>query len=136
VSAYLHVLADALTSLLAIFALLGAKYFGLGWMDPLMGIVGAILVARWSVGLLRSTSAVLLDKTAPEPMMAAIRRSIEAVDGNRIADLHVWCVGLDLYSAVLCVVTPDPRPPEHYKALLPRDIGLVHVAVEVHAASR
>jgi cation diffusion facilitator family transporter len=134
VSAYLHVLADALTSLLAIAALLAAKYFGLNWMDPTMGIVGAVLVARWSIGLLRSTSTILLDKSAPAPLCVAIRDSIEAVDGNRVVDLHVWCIGLDLYSALITVVTRQPKGPQHYKALLPGGLGLVHVAVEVHAA--
>jgi cation diffusion facilitator family transporter len=135
VSAYLHVLADALTSVLAIVALLAAKYFGFTWMDPLMGIVGAALVARWSFGLLRDTSAVLLDKNAPPAVCAEVRASIEAVDGNRVADLHVWCIGLDLYAAVLTVVTPEPRSPQHYKALLPPDLGIVHATVEVHSAS-
>jgi cation diffusion facilitator family transporter len=136
VSAYLHVLADALTSLLAIVALLAAKYFGLQWMDPLMGIIGAVLVARWSVGLLRATSAVLLDKSAPAPMLSTIRSSVESVDGNRVVDLHVWCVGLDLYAAVLSVVSPVPRPPEHYKRLLPAELPLVHVSVEVYALKK
>jgi cation diffusion facilitator family transporter len=135
VSAYLHVLADALTSVLAIVALLAAKYFGLTWMDPFMGIVGAVLVARWSVGLLRATSAVLLDKNAAPEVCAAIRERIEAVDGNRVVDLHVWCIGPDLYSLLLTVVSPAPRSPEHYKALLPRDLNVVHATVEVHAAA-
>jgi cation diffusion facilitator family transporter len=134
VSAYLHVLADALTSLLAIVALLAAKYLGLTFMDPLMGIVGAILVARWSLGLLRSTSAVLLDRTAPAEICEAIRKSIEAVDGNRIVDLHVWCIGLGMYSAVVAVVSPSARSPTHYKSLIPSNLGIVHVSVEVHAA--
>ena len=132
VSAYLHVLADALTSLLAIFALLAAKYLGFLWMDPVMGIVGAILVTRWSIGLLRSTSAVLLDRTAPAAVCAAIREGIEAVDGNRVVDLHVWGIGLNMYSALLVVITPDPKSPDHYKALIRPDLRLVHVAVEVH----
>ncbi|HEX7081225.1 MAG TPA: CDF family Co(II)/Ni(II) efflux transporter DmeF [Gammaproteobacteria bacterium] len=132
VSAYLHVLADALTSLLAIFALLGAKYFGFTWMDPLMGIVGAVLVARWSLGLLRVTSAILLDRTAPDSVCRAIRESIESRDDNRIADLHVWNVGPDIYSAQLSVVTHAPKPPEHYKRLVPPHLGIVHIAVEVH----
>jgi cation diffusion facilitator family transporter len=132
-SAYLHVLTDALTSLLAIAALLAAKYFGLTWMDPLMGIVGAVLVARWSVGLLRATSAVLLDKRAPPSISRAVRASLEA-GGDRVADLHVWCIGLNLYSVVVAVVATEPRPPQHYKALLPKDLGIVHVSVEVHRA--
>ena len=134
VSAYLHVLADALTSLLAIVALLAAKYLGLGWMDPLMGVVGAILVARWSLGLLRSTSAVLLDRSAPAEVRNAIRASIEAIDDNRIVDLHVWGIGLNMYSALVVVVTPVAKSPTYYKSLIPPNLGVVHVAVEVHGA--
>ncbi len=134
VSAYLHVLADALTSLLAIVALLAAKYFGLMWMDPFMGLVGAVLVARWSFGLLKATSAVLLDRSAAPAVCEAVRSALERVDGNRVADLHVWCIGLNLYSAALTVVTPSPQPPEHYKALLPKELNIVHVTVEVHRA--
>jgi len=136
ISAYLHVLADAMTSLLAIGALLAAKYFGLAWMDPLMGIVGAMLVARWSFGLLKATSAVLLDRSAAPEVCAEIRERIEAVDGNRVADLHVWCIGLNLYSLVLTVVAPLPRTPDHYKALLPGDLGIVHATVEVQVADK
>lgn len=132
VSAYLHVLADALTSLLAIFALLGAKYFGLLWMDPVMGIVGAVLVARWSVGLLRATSKILLDRSAPRDVSESVRASIEATDDNRVADLHVWSVGPNVYAAIVSVVTHKPRPPEHYKRLIPADARVVHVSVEVH----
>ena len=135
VSAYLHVLADALTSLLAIVALLAAKYFGLTWMDPLMGIVGAVLVARWSLGLLKATSTVLLDRSAAPEVCAAVREGIERIDGNRVVDLHVWCIGLNLYSASLTVVSPLPRSPEHYKALLPASLNIVHATVEVHAAA-
>lgn len=135
VSAYLHVLADALTSLLAIVALLAAKYFGLTWMDPFMGLVGAALVAKWSFGLLRATSAVLLDRSAPAAICAAVREGIERVDGNRVVDLHVWCIGLNLYSVLLTVVAPVPRSPEHYKALLPPGLNVVHATVEVHAAA-
>jgi cation diffusion facilitator family transporter len=134
VSAYLHVLADALTSLLAIVALLAAKYFGLGWMDPFMGLVGAALVARWSFGLLKTTGAVLLDRSAPEAARAALRAAIERVDGNRVVDLHAWCIGPNLYAAELTIVTPQPRAPEHYKALLPQRLNIVHATVEVHAA--
>ena len=134
VSAYLHVLADALTSLLAIGALLAAKYLGFTWMDPGMGLVGAVLVARWSFGLLKATSAVLLDRSAAPEACAAVRESLERVDGNRVVDLHVWCIGLNLYSAALTVVTPLPRPPEHYKGLLPPELNIVHATIEVHTA--
>ena len=130
-SAYLHVLADALTSLLAIFALLTAKYAGLVWMDPLMGIVGAFLVARWSVGLLRTTSAVLLDEQGPESIRTGIRDAIED-DDNRVTDLHLWSIGPNIYGAIISVVAHDPQTPEYYKTLIPPGLGLVHVTVEVH----
>lgn len=131
-SAYLHVLADALTSLLAIFALLAGKYLGLAWMDPLMGIVGAVLVARWSVGLLRSTSGVLLDRQAPTAIGKSIREAVEEDADNAVTDLHVWSIGPGIYSVIVSVVTSSPRPPEHYKQLIPNRANLVHSTVEVH----
>jgi cation diffusion facilitator family transporter len=131
-AAYLHVLADALTSLLAIFALLTGKYLGLNWMDPTMGIVGAILVARWSLGLIRDTSGILLDHQAPGVMLEQTRAAIEDVDDNRIADLHIWSIGPGIYSATIAVVSDTPRPPEYYKGLIPKDLGIVHTIVEVH----
>jgi cation diffusion facilitator family transporter len=131
-SAYLHVLADALTSLLAIFALLAGKYLGLIWMDPLMGIVGAILVSRWSLGLLRVSGATLLDFQGPKQIQDAIRQNIEQHNGNRVADLHVWSIGPGIYAAILCLVTDEPIPVDRYKDLMPKDMGLRHVTVEVH----
>lgn len=131
-AAYLHVLADALTSVLAILALLAGKYAGLAWMDPVVGIAGAVVVSRWSLGLLRDTSRILLDRQAPESIREAIRRSIEDED-NRIADLHVWSIGPRIYGAIISVVDRNPRPPEHYKARIPGHLGVVHVTVEVHA---
>lgn len=131
-SAYLHVLADALTSLLAIFALLTAKYFGLIWMDPLMGVVGAILVARWSLGLLRTTSGVLLDRQGPETIRTEIKQRIEGDQDTRVSDLHLWSIGPNMYGVIMSVVAHNPKPPAHYKALMPSDLNLVHVTVEVH----
>ena len=131
-SAYLHVLADAVTSLLAIFALLTAKYFGMVWMDPLMGIVGAALVSRWSFQLLGVTSSILLDRQGPEGLRQQIRRSIEGEKGNFVADLHLWSIGPQIYGLELLIVAEDPKPPAHYKHLIPRDLGIVHVTVEVH----
>lgn len=130
-AAYLHVLADALTSLLAIFALLTAKYLGLIWMDPFMGIVGAVLVSRWSLGLIHDTSGVLLDKQGSEEIRTAIQNCIENDEGSRISDLHLWSVGPNIYVAVIAVVTDDPKPAEYYKQLIPSDLNLVHVTVEV-----
>ncbi|MGD9234420.1 MAG: CDF family Co(II)/Ni(II) efflux transporter DmeF, partial [Desulfobacterales bacterium] len=131
-AAYLHVLADALTSLLAIFALLTAKYLGLIWMDPLMGIVGAILVSRWSFGLIRDASGVLLDERGSEEIITKIKNCIEKDESNRISDLHLWSVGPNINAVIISVVTSDPKPPEHYKQLIPSDLNLVHVTVEVH----
>jgi Co/Zn/Cd efflux system component len=99
-----------------------------------MGLVGAALVARWSFGLLKATSAVLLDRNAPPEACAAVRQALERVDGNRVVDLHVWCIGLNLNAAALTVVTPVPRPPEHYKAMLPPELNIVHATIEVHTA--
>ena len=130
-SAYLHVLADALTSVLAIVALLAGKFLGAWWMDPLMGLVGAALVAQWSWGLLRDTGRVLLDRQAPEPVLRTVREAIEGVADSRLYDLHVWSVAPGKYAAALGVVTHAPRPPEHYRALLPSDLGIVHATVEV-----
>lgn len=131
-AAYLHVLADALTSLLAIFALLTAKYLGLIWMDPFMGIVGAILVSRWSFGLIRDASSVLLDKRGSEEIITKIKNCIEKDESERISDLHFWSIGPNINAVIITVVTSDPKPPEHYKQLIPSDLNLVHVTVEVH----
>jgi len=131
-SAYLHVLADALTSFLAIFALLAAKYVGLIWMDPLMGIVGAIMVSRWSIGLLVGTSHVLLDRQAPVDVQKKVVDGIEKNGDNQVVDLHLWTVGPDIYAAIVSVVTEIPKPPEYYKQLIPSDFKFVHVTVEVN----
>lgn len=131
-AAYLHVLADALTSLLAIFALLAARYLGWQWMDPLMGIVGAALVARWSVSLVRQSARVLLDFQGPESMRAAIRKSIESEAGSRVTDLHLWVIGPNLYALEMAVCSPTPRAAAEYRARLPAIAGLAHVTIEVH----
>ena len=131
-SAYLHVLADALTSLLAIFALVIGKYFGAVWMDPIMGIVGAILVARWSISLLKTTSAILLDEQASENTRNNIQEIIEADANNRIVDLHLWIVGPGVFSAIVSIVSTDPQQPDHYKLLIEEHITLHHLSVEVH----
>lgn len=133
-SAYLHVLADALTSVLAIAALLAGKYLGWNWMDPAMGIVGAILVARWSWGLVRQTSAVLLDQQN-ERLAATIRECLETNSDDRVTDLHVWSIGPGLHAAEIVVVAAGLKTPADYKARLPEHLGLVHVTVEVHARS-
>lgn len=131
-SAYLHVLADALTSVLAIVALLAGKKLGWVWLDAAMGLAGALLVARWSRELILSSSRVLLDMRPPEELTAAVRRAIEAHGGDKLADLHLWAVGPGIYSAALSVVSSQPKGPRHYRELIPESLGLVHVTVEVH----
>lgn len=131
-SAYLHVLADALTSLLAIVALLAAKFFAALWMDPAMGVVGAILVAKWSFGLLKTTGAVLLDKQGPKRMRQAVRENIEHDKDSRVADMHLWSIGPGVYALELTVVAHKPASPEEYKVRIPKDIGITHMSIEVH----
>jgi cation diffusion facilitator family transporter len=131
-AAYLHVLADALTSLLAIFALLGGKYVGLVWLDPVIGIVGAVTVSRWSLGLLSATSSVLLDRQGHQDLLALVKDRLECDGDCRVADLHLWSVGPGLYAAIVSVVAENPKPPERYKQMIPSSLGFVHVSVEVH----
>ena len=97
-----------------------------------MGVVGAALVAHWSLGLLRTTSRVLLDYQGPEHVRAKIQRDIEEGSSAKIADLHLWQVAPGKYVLVVSVITPDSTSPESYKRLLPSDMGLVHVTVEIH----
>jgi cation diffusion facilitator family transporter len=132
-AAYMHVLADALTSILAIAALLAGKYLGLGWMDPVMGLVGALVIAKWAVGLLRDTGRRLLDFTRDPDRARAIREALECESrGCAITDLHVWRVGEEAFAAIVAVRDPDPRPPGHYKEKLAHIPQLVHVSVEVN----
>jgi len=133
-SAYLHVVADALTSVLAIVALVTGKYLGAVWLDPLMGIVGAVLIFRWSYGLLRDTGKVLLDWQAPKSMMKPIRKALET-NGDKIADLHVWSVGPGIYAASISIVSHEPAPPDTYRERLPAHLGIVHTTIEVHLCS-
>jgi len=131
-AAYLHVLADALTSVLAIAALLCAKYFGWMWMDPIMGIVGAILVTRWSVGLLRDSGKILLDRQAPAEVVQHIKNHIEEEPGSKVEDLHVWAIGPGLLACEVCVTCDHDVPATQFKSRLPKHLGIVHATVEVH----
>jgi cation diffusion facilitator family transporter len=129
-SAYLHVLADALTSVLAIAGLLAGSLYGWVWMDPLMGLVGALVIARWSWGLIRGAGAVLLDAVPDRGHAEAVRRMLER-DGDRVSDLHLWRIGPGHHAAVVALVTHDPHPPSHYKERLATVPGLSHVTIEV-----
>jgi cation diffusion facilitator family transporter len=131
-AAYLHVLADALTSLLAIVALLAAKFYGANWLDPLMGFVGAALVSRWSYGLIKQSARVLLDRQADEKTVLAIKKSLESRSGDRVTDLHCWSIGPGIFAADVAIVSDDPKSPDEYRSLLPEELGIVHATIEVH----
>ena len=130
--AYLHVLADALTSVLAIAALTLGKFFGWYLLDPLMGIFGALVIARWSYGLLQETGGILLDRSLDPRQVTAIKARIEADADNRIADIHVWKLGPKDYGAIISLVTHYPRDPAHYKQLLDAFPQLSHITIEVN----
>jgi len=131
-AAYFHVLADALTSVLAIIALFTGKAFGWVWMDPIMGIVGALIILRWARGLLKDTGRILLDRDVRPETVSEIRAIIEADSDNRVADIHLWRVGPRHLYAILSIVTHFPKPPSHYKELLRGFGDLIHVTVEVN----
>lgn len=130
-SAYLHVLADALTSVLAIGALLAGMRLGWVLVDPLMGVLGGLLVARWSLSLMRDSAAVLLDRRAPPDLLAALKLALER-EGDQVCDLHVWRVAPEGYAAIVGLLSDVPREPDEYKRRLPADLPLRHVTVEVH----
>ena len=134
-SAYLHVLADALTSLLAIFALLGGKYLGFTWMDPFMGIVGGVLVARWSIDLIRVASSVLLDHHGPEAIRNKVIDTIESYDGDRVTDFHMWSIGSGIYAASLSVVTNHDKTAEDIRKSITSYTGIVHTTIELQRCS-
>lgn len=129
-AAYVHVLADAATSILAIGALLIGMFANWVWADPLVGIVGSIVIASWAYGLIRSAGAVLLDVSADDHLQSTIRERIET-KGDRVTDLHLWQVGPGHRAAVISVVSDHPLPPATYKRRLGGLRGLSHVTVEV-----
>jgi cation diffusion facilitator family transporter len=130
-AAYWHVLADALTSILAIAGLLAAWAYGWTWLDPAIGIVGAGVIAHWSWGLIRDSGAVLLDAAPNAALEQAIRTRLEQ-GHDRIADLHVWRLGPGHHGAIVSLVSDEPEPVEHYKARLADVAHLSHLTVEVH----
>lgn len=129
-SAYAHVLADALTSVLAIVALLAGRYLGLVWMDAAMGIVGAIVIARWSWALMRDTAAILLDKT-DEHVASEVRELVQAPGDVQIADLHVWRIGPEAHAAIVSVVGSPEVDGDTIRARLAPVHELGHLTVEV-----
>jgi len=131
-AAYVHVLADAMTSVLAIVALLAGRFFGWVWMDPLMALVGVCVILSWSFGLMRTSGTVLLDMVPDRHLAGAIRQRLE-VDGDRVSDLHLWRLGPGHAGLIAAVVADRPQAPSAYKARLDGIAGLSHVTVEVHA---
>jgi cation diffusion facilitator family transporter len=131
-AAYVHVLADAVTSVLAICGLLMGRFYGFAWMDALVGIIGAGVIISWGVGLIRSSGAVLLDIVPDRRLAERVRARLE-VEGDRVADLHLWQLGPGHAALIAAIVSEHPQPPQGYKARLDGIVGLSHVTIEVHA---
>lgn len=132
-AAYLHVLADALTSVTAIIALTFGRLFGWVVLDPVMGIVGSLVIAKWALGLLKETSGILLDGSVEPAICESIRSAVEAEPECRVADLHVWAVAPEHLAVILSVQTSKPCGPDAIKALLDGIPHLTHITVEVHS---
>lgn len=130
-SAYFHVLADALTSVLAIAALLAGQYLGWTWMDAAMGLVGAIVIGRWAWTLLRDTAAVLVDAEADSARYLEVREALEDGDAT-VGDLHIWRIGPGKYAVIASLIAADPATPERYAERLAVHAEYVHVTVEIH----
>lgn len=131
-AAYFHVLADALTSLFAIFALLLGKFYGWNWLDPVMGIVGGIIIIKWAIGLLKETSPILLDENITKEYQEKIKKKIESDSDNLISDIHIWKISANHYATIISIVTHHPKPTEHYKELLKEFHKLSHISIEIN----
>jgi cation diffusion facilitator family transporter len=131
-AAYVHVLADAFTSVLAIGALAGGLWFGWRWLDPAVALVGAAVIAQWAIGVLRHSARALVDATSDPQLAERIRRTIESDGDAKLADLHVWQVGARAWTVVLSVVADRPLDAMVYRQRLEAIDTLEHVTVEVH----
>jgi cation diffusion facilitator family transporter len=130
-AAYLHVLADAFTTVLAIVALTSGKFFGWSWLDPVVGLVGSGVVFSWAYGLLRDTSGILLDRTpVTSDLPEEIRRAVESDDDSIVTDLHVWQVGAGKFAAIVSIVAHEPKSCEEYREVLREHEELVHITIE------
>lgn len=133
-AAYLHVLADAATSVLAIIALLAGKYFQLNWLDPVLGIVGSVLVAVWAYGLIKSTARILLDAEMDEPVVDEVREVVAEISTEiQITDLHVWKVGKGKYACILSLLSPSAISADEIRHKLSIHEELVHISVEINS---
>ena len=130
-AAYMHVIADAMTSILAIAALLAARYGGWMWMDPMVGVIGACVIAIWSLNLIRSSGAVLLDMVPDQKLSSLVRQRLE-VAGDIVSDLHLWRVGPGHTALIATVVSDEPQSAAAYKSRLDGLPSLSHVTVEIH----
>jgi cation diffusion facilitator family transporter len=131
-SAYLHVLADALTSVAAILALLGGKFLGWAWLDPVMGLAGSAVITTWALGLLRETSVILLDRTpGHSDLPEEIRKAVEGDGDSLVTDLHVWQVGAGQFAAIVGIAAHRPRSADDYRTRLAMHEELVHVSIEI-----
>ncbi len=131
-SAYLHVIADAMTSVLAMIALLGAKYMGVSWLDALMGIVGAGLILHWAALLLKDTASILLDRDADTPLSQEIRAKLESDGDTEISDLHLWKVAQNKYACIVALVTSQKHALEEYRERLQDVHELAHITIEIN----
>ena len=137
-AAYLHVLADTLTSFLAIIALLAAKFYAWNWMDPIMGIIGAFLITKWSIGLLKQSGNVLLDRQGPDHLVKSVEKVIKSMPSKpEIVDLHIWLIGPNIFSAAITVLSNEEKC---IGCLIKSEIknisAIVHTTIEVHQCSR
>jgi cation diffusion facilitator family transporter len=130
-SAYLHVLADTLTSVLAIAALLGGRYAGLIFLDPLMAIVGSLVILHWSVGLCRGSAHQLLDVVSSEGIVDAIRAQVESLADARVVDLHLWELAPGRLGCIVSVLASEPRPVAEYREVILAAVRVEHLTVEV-----
>ncbi len=131
-AAYMHVLADAMTSVLAITALTAGKFLGWTWLDPFMGIVGAVVITRWAYSLLKDTSPILLDGSIDQEYQREITEVIEKDLDNRVSDIHIWRVGPADFAAIISIVTHYPQQIGHYHELLKDFAPLSHVTIEIN----
>jgi len=130
-AAYVHVLADAFTTFLAIVALTSGKFFGWAWLDPVVGLVGSGVVFSWAYGLLRDTSGILLDRTpVASDLPDEIRRAVESDGDSIVTDLHVWQVGTGKFATIVSIVAHEPKTSDAYRELLREHEELVHVTIE------
>lgn len=135
-AAYFHVMADALTSILAITALLLGSYLGLNWLDPVMGIVGALIISKWAWGLLTQTAPILLDKSIESEYKQKVINCIEQQSDHQVADIHIWSISADHYAAEITIVSHKPFAVEYYRKLLQPFSRLDHLTIEVNECTQ